>query len=404
MRAGGVNRRGVLLGAGASALLARAASATELDPRLPAGTREEAVMEALPGKQDLIKLTWRPPNYETPLAAFADPITPNDRFFVRYHLAVIPDEAELATWSLSIGGAAAAGEKTLTLADLKNLPHHEITAVCQCSGNRRGLFEPHVPGVQWGVGAMGNAVWRGARLRDVLALAGVKPDAVEIAFRGADGPVLDVTPPFRKSLPLARAMDENVLLAWEMNGEKIPIWNGYPLRLIVPGWTGTYWMKHLARIEVLDKPFDGFWMQKAYRVPRDVFPSAVPFTTQDNDKTSPITEIVVNSLITAPVAGAHLPPGGFEVRGIAWDGGSGIARVEVSLDSGATWAPATLGRDLGRFAFRPWSFTVAKPASGAVTVLARATNNAGRTQPDKLVRNPAGYHHNIYATVTVTAA
>ena len=124
MQAGGVNRRGVLLGAGASALLGRAASAMELDPRLPAGTREEAVMEALPGKQDLIKLTWRPPNYETPLAAFADPITPNDRFFVRYHLAVIPDEAELATWSLSIGGAAAASEKTLTLADLKNLPHH----------------------------------------------------------------------------------------------------------------------------------------------------------------------------------------------------------------------------------------------------------------------------------------
>jgi hypothetical protein len=261
-----------------------------------------------------------------------------------------------------------------------------------------------VPGVQWGVGAMGNAVWRGVRLRDVLASVGVKDSAVEVAVRGADGPVLDVTPPFRKSLPLDRAMDENVLLAWQMNGADIPIWNGFPLRLIVPGWTGTYWLKHVTRIDLLAKPLDNFWMQKAYRVPRGLFPVAHPFTTQDNDKTSPITEIVVNSLITAPSEGATVPAGGFSVSGLAWDGGSGIARVEVSTDAGATWEAAVLGQDLGRFAFRPWSFAVAKAAAGRLTVLARATSAAGATQPAKLVLNPAGYQHNVISSVSVTAA
>ncbi len=400
----GQTRRSLLLGAGAAAGLGRNAGAMDLNGGLPAGTREEAVLEALPGKKDLIKLSWRPPNYESPLSVFAQPITPNDQFFVRYHLAVIPTEAELANWSLSIGGEAASGEKTFTLDDLKKLPHTEVTAVCQCSGNRRGLFTPHVAGVQWGGGAMGNAVWRGVRLRDVLALVGVKPDAIEVAVRGVDGPVLDVTPPFRKSIPLARAMDGDVLLAWEMNGEKIPIWNGYPLRLIVPGWTGTYWLKHVARIDLLAKPLENFWISKAYRVPRGVFPATLPFTSQDTDKTSAITEIVVNSLITAPTEGARMPAGGFTVRGIAWDGGHGITKVEVSLDGGTTWAAAALGEDLGRFAFRPWSFAVAKPAAGQLTVLARATNGAGATQPAKLVLNPAGYHHNVISAVSVTVA
>lgn len=395
-------RRAILLGSAGAALLARGAHALELNPALPEGTREEAVLEALPGKQPLIKLTWRPPNYESPLDAFETPITANERFFVRYHLANVPSEQDLAGWSLSVGGDAAGAPVTLSLAELKALPTAEITAVCQCSGNRRGLFGPHVPGVQWGVGAMGNAVWRGVRLRDVLVKAGIKPEAVEVAFRGVDGPVIETTPAFRKSIPLDRALDDTTLLAWEMNGEALPLWNGYPLRLVVPGWTGTYWIKHVSRIDLLAKPLDNFWMQKAYRVPRGLFPVAKPFATQDNDKTSPITEIVVNSLITAPLDGARVA-GGFTVRGIAWDGGQGISRVDVSVDGGATWTAATLGDDLGRFAFRPWSFAVPAGLSGKLMVLARATNAAGATQPDKLVFNPAGYHHNVISSITVQA-
>lgn len=396
------NRRTLLLGATAAAL-ARPALGAALNPALPAGTRDEAVLDALPGKQPLLKLSWRPPNYETPLDAFADPITPNDRFFVRYHLAVVPTEAELSDWSLSVGGETGRGELRLSLADLKALPAHEVTAICQCSGNRRGLFTPHVPGVQWGVGAMGNAVWRGARLRDVLERAGIGAGVIEVALRGADGPVLEATPPFRKSIPLDRALDENTLLAWQMNGADLPIWNGYPVRVIVPGWTGTYWMKHVTRIDLLTKPLDSFWMQKGYRVPRGLFPVTRPFTSQENDKTSPVTDIVVNSLITAPNDGATVAAGS-QLRGLAWDGGSGIAKVEVSLDAGQSWQAATLGADLGRFAFRPWSFALPDGLSGTVTVLARATANSGMMQPAKLVANPAGYHHNVIASVTVKAA
>ena len=399
----GIDRRNFVLGAGSAALLGRRASAAPLDPGLPAGTRDEAVLEALPGKQPLIKLSWRPPNYETPRDAFRTLVTPTDRFFVRYHLANVPDEAALAGWSLTVGGEQAAREVTLSLDDLKALPTVEIMAVCQCSGNRRGLVTPHVPGVQWGVGAMGNAVWRGVRLRDVLAKAGVRAGAVEVAFRGADGPVLDVTPPFRKSLPLDRAMDDTVLLAWAMNGDKLPIWNGWPLKLVVPGWTGTYWMKHLVRIDVLGKPLDNFWMQKAYRVPRGMFPVERPFVSQENDKTVPITEIVVNALITEPDDGAQVPAGGFAVRGIAWDGGHGIARVDVSTDGGTTWAAAALGQDAGRFAFRPWSFAVGPLPAGNVSVLARAASANGAVQPAKLVFNPAGYHHNVMPSLTLQA-
>lgn len=402
-----LGRRRLVLGAGLAAAgggLRGARAELPLSPALPAGTRQEAVLAALPGKQDLIKLSWRPPNYESPLDVFATPITPNDRFFVRYHLAGVPERETLSDWSLSVGGPAAQRDLRFTLAGLKQLPAAEVLAVCQCSGNRRGLFDPHVPGVQWGVGAMGAAHWRGARLADVLARAGVRAGAVEVAFRGADQPVLEATQPFRKSLPIALATDPRVLLAWSMNGEDIPIWNGYPVRLIVPGWTGTYWMKHLTQIELRDTPLDNLWMRKAYRVPRGMFPADTAFPSQDDDKTSPVTEIVVNSLITAPLDGAPVAAAGFDLRGLAWDGGHGIAAVDVSIDGGANWAAATLGEDMGPYAFRPFSARVAPRRTGRLVVQVRATGRNGAVQPPTLRRNPAGYHDNIIQSVTVDVA
>ncbi len=371
---------------------------------LPAGTTEEAVLDQLPGKKNLIKLSWRPPNYEAPLSAFRTAITPNDVFFVRYHLAVIQEMEELRHWSLRIGGDAAGKPVQLSMAELRALPSVEVVAVCQCSGNRRGLFSPHVPGVQWGVGAMGNARWRGARLRDVLARAGIKPEAVELAMSGTDGPVLDSTPQFAKSLPIDRALDPNTIIAYEMNGQPLPHLNGFPARIVVPGWTATYWMKHLSNLEIRSKPLDNFWMQKAYRVPKGMFPVAKPFTTQDNDQTSPITEIVVNSLVTNLVDGAHVAAAGFDVQGIAWDGGSGIKTVELSSDAGVSWNAATLGQDTGRFGFRPWSLRIAGGKPGAVSVMVRATSNAGAVQPGKLLFNPAGYQHNVIQTLNLAAA
>jgi DMSO/TMAO reductase YedYZ molybdopterin-dependent catalytic subunit len=400
-----------LLEAGAGAALAtglglpRYAEAAGLDlpSALPAGVRENALLETLPGKKPLIKLSYRPPNYESPIDFLRTPITPNDEFFVRYHLSDIP-EVDAKTWKLAVGGDGANGQATLSFDDLKALPAREITAVCQCSGNRRGLFEPHVAGVEWGYGAMGCAKWKGARLKDILDKVGMKKEAVEIVLNGADGPALDKTPDFVKSIPAALAMDENTLVAYEMNGAPLPHFNGFPARLIVPGWTGTYWVKHVTSVMAVTKPFEGFWMKAAYRIPLGKFPLVARFISQETAVNTPITEMVVNSLITSPANGASVKAGSnVTVSGIAWDGGYGIRVVEVSTDGGKTWSEAKLGDDLGRFAFRPWSYELAAK-HGKNIVMARATNAIGQTQTAALILNPAGYHHNVIHNLTLIGA
>jgi DMSO/TMAO reductase YedYZ molybdopterin-dependent catalytic subunit len=374
---------------------------------VPAGLDGSAVLEALPGKQPLIKLSYRPPNYESPLQYFDTPITPNDRFYVRYHLADIPNvdakTLDAKTYKIVVGGEGANAQAEITFDDLKKFPAYEIVAVNQCSGNRRGLSQPHVPGVQWGYGAMGCARWKGARLKDLLDRVGLKKEAIEIAFNGADGPAFDQTPDFIKSLPVWKAIDESTLVAYEMNGEPLPHFNGYPARLVVPGWTGTYWMKHLIDINVMTRPQGGFWMNPAYRIPVGEFPAVVRFMTQETATTAPITEMVVNSLITSHADGAEVKAGTITMRGLAWDGGYGIRAVEASTDGGQSWSAATLGDDLGRFAFRPWSFDLTV-RSGKNTVTVNATNKRGETQVAALLFNPAGYHNNVRQSVTLNAA
>jgi len=373
-----------------------------LSPGMPAGLDSAAAMEALPGKQPLIKLSYRPPNYESPLEYFDTPITPNDRFYVRYHLSEIPG-VDAKTYKIAVGGDGASGQTEITFDELKNFPAYEVVAVNQCSGNRRGLSKPHVPGVQWGHGAMGCARWKGARLKDLLDKVGLKKEAIEIAFNGAEGPAFDKTPDFVKSLPVWKAVDESTLIAYQMNGEPLPHFNGYPARLVVPGWTGTYWMKHLIAINASTKPLGGFWMNPAYRIPVGEFPVVARFITQETATTTPITEMVVNSLITSHVDGAQVKVGKIAVRGLAWDGGYGIRAVEASTDGGQTWAAATLGDDLGRYAFRPWSF-VLTAERGKNTVMVNATNKIGQTQTAELLFNPAGYHNNVMQSVTLNAA
>ena len=361
---------------------------------IPDGALAAQLLHALPGKVPLIKKTYRPPNYETPVEYFRKAITPNNAFFVRWHLAAIP-QIGLKDWTLAVGGESAERELKLTMASLrKDYKPAQLIAVCQCSGNRRGLFEPHVTGVEWGVGAMGNAVWRGARLRDVLQKAGVKSDALEVVFDGADHGAIEKTPDFVKSIPIDVALDENTLIAYEMNGAPLPHWNGFPARIVVPGWTGTYWVKGVISIKVVSKPEKNFWMSAAYRLPRGRFKTP-SYKSQVAEANEPITTMVVNSLISTVKHGERVPrrkP--LEIRGVAWDGGAGIAKVELSTD-GNEWVAAKLGKDLGRFSFREFSHTVPTRETGALVVMARATSTSGETQVNELIHNPAGYHHNV---------
>jgi len=372
---------------------------------LPDGAIEQGLLETLPGKLPLIKRSYRPPNFETPVEYFRDVLTRNDAFFVRYHLAGVPT-VEARKWRLKVGGEAAGSAFTVDFDSLRrDYPAHELVAVCQCSGNRRGMFEPHVQGVEWGVGAMGNARWKGARLRDILARAGVKKEAIEVAFNGADSAPLEATPDFVKSIPADIALNENTLVAWEMNGKPLPHWNGFPARLIVPGWTGTYWVKHLTDVDVRAKPQGGFWMNPAYRVPAGKFPAADRFQTQETPANAPITDIVVNSLVTSLRDGQRFHAGQvIDVAGVAWDGGRGIRRVDVSVDSGRSWQAAELGRDLGRFSFRSFSHKVKARQKGPAVVMVKATNNRGDTQVPELIFNPAGYHHNVIPRIMIEVA
>jgi DMSO/TMAO reductase YedYZ molybdopterin-dependent catalytic subunit len=388
-----------LAGSGALAALARA--------DLPRGTLASELREALSGKRALIKRSFRPPNYETPVDMFDETITANDRFFVRWHLSTIP-VIDAASWRLTVGGDAAEHGFELTMEGLRrDFEPVELVAVCQCAGNRRGYSEPHVPGVQWGSGAMGNARWKGARLKDILARAGLKSEAVEIAFNGRDRGPLDATPPFEKSLPAWKAMDENTLVAYEMNGAPLPHWNGFPARLVVPGWTATYWMKQIVSIRALPHPLASFWMTAAYRIPKGKFPVIDRFISQESETTTPITEILVNSLITgaggAPAAGGarFAVDSPIAVRGMAWDAGYGVRRVEVSLDAGRTWEEAALGDNLGRYSFRPWVYTFTPRSAGRVSVMARASNAQGTTQPSELIFDGPGYHNNVIQTLPI---
>ncbi len=372
---------------------------------LPDGALATAVLEALPGKLPLIKRSYRPPNYETPIEHFREVITPNKAFFVRYHLSGIPT-VDARTWRLRVGGDAAGQPFELSFEQLRrDFEAVELTAVCQCSGNRRGMFEPHVQGVEWGVGAMSNARWKGARLRDVLKRVGVKADAIEVAFGGADGPAMPTTPDFVKSIPLDKALDENTLIAWEMNGAPLPHFNGFPARIIVPGWTATYWMKHVTEVNVTAKANGGFWMTPAYRLPAGLFPGLDRFPSQENAANVPITSMVVNSLVTSIHDGMRVRPGQpVEVAGIAWDGGSGIRQVQVSLDDGRSWKDASLARDHGRFSFRAFRYEFRPERQGPMFVMVRATSMRGDAQVMQLIHNPAGYHHNVVPRIAIDVA
>ena len=241
----------------------------------------------------------------------------------------------------------------------------------------------------------------GPALSDVLKACGVKSEAVEVWVGGADKPVMDGTPPFRKSIPIGKAMDPDTIVAIAMNNAPLPLWNGYPARLVVPGWVGTYWMKHLTQIEVSTTPLNNFWMKSAYRVPAGMFPVDHTFASQSTETTVPITEMVVNSLIADPLEGHEADRSGFAIRGVAWDRGNGINRVEVSLDGGRNWQDALLDRPLGRYGYRRFSVQTDLMKPGTYPLMSRATSNSGEKQVGQLKANPGGYHNNLPRPIPV---
>lgn len=372
------------------------------DIALAAGPRR---LVRYPGKRPLIRLSTRPPQLETPFAVFNEgPITANDAFFVRYHLANIPLSVDTQTYRVAVKGAVKT-PLSLSLADLKGLSDpHEVVAVNQCSGNSRGFSSPRVFGGQASNGSMGNARWLGVPLRKVLEKAGVASGAKQVTFNGLDTPVLPGTPDFRKALEIEHALSAEPLLAWSMNGQDIPFLNGYPVKLIVPGYFGTYWVKHLSEIEVIDHDFEGhdaFFMTTGYRIPDNACNCVAPGTAPKS--TRPITTLPVRSFITSVRNGDVLKAAThIELKGIAFDGGSGIKRVDVSLDGGRSWMPAKLAENLGSFSFREWRLPVRFERRGAATLQVRATNQRGEVQPERADWNPAGYRRHVIESTTVT--
>jgi len=363
------------------------------------GTRS---LIAYPQKRPLMVMTSRPVQLETPFALYDKNLfTPNDAFFVRWHLADVPTTIDAKEFRIKVHGRVK-NAMSLSLDDLKkNYQAVEIAAVCQCSGNSRGFFKPRVAGGEWGNGAMGNAKWKGARLKDVLNKAGLQADAVQVRFNGMDGPVLPETPDFKKALDVDMALMEDVLVAYEMNGEPLPVLNGFPVRLVVPGWYATYWVKMLDDIEVLNQVDSNFWMKPAYRIPDNPCGCVEPGTKPTN--TVPINRMTVRSFITNLKTGDSVKAGAdHEIRGIAFDGGYGIQRVLVSVDGGKHWHESRLGKDEGKYSFREWK-TSFKPKKGNYQIMALAFNRNGESQRETARWNPAGYMRNVVEPVHVKA-
>ncbi len=354
-----------------------------------------------PGKVPLGVVNSRPPCLETPWRYFRTDFTPNEACYVPWHLQMLPTAVDLQSWRLRIGGEVAQTQE-YSLQDLRDLEPVEIAAVNQCSGNSRKFAAPRVPGAQWKNGAMGNARWTGVPLRVLLEEAGLKASAVEVTFRGLDRGGIQSVPDFVRSLSVDFVKQSDAIVAYAMNGEPLPILNGFPVRLVLPGWYATWWIKALTDINVVAKPFTGYWMEKAYRIPAT--PNGVE--TPDNlaTDTVPINRMNVRSFFTFPNQNANVAANrSCELEGIAFDGGSGIRQVEISTDAGKTWQAAKLGTDHGRYSFRRWRYEWT-PSLGQHALLVRATNNEGEVQPLEAGWNHAGYMRNVVEPLALTAS
>jgi DMSO/TMAO reductase YedYZ molybdopterin-dependent catalytic subunit len=395
-RAGGIGLAALF---GASARSVEAQTSVEL----PFANGRRDLVTDFPQKGPMLLLRTRPPLLETPFEVFDRGIfTPNERFYVRWHLADIPEAIDPAQFRLHVGGQVRQS-LSLTLDDLvRNFEPFEIAAVNQCSGNSRGFFSPRVAGGQWGNGAMGNALWTGVRLKDVLDRAGVKGGVLQVRFNGLDAGVVAKTPDFMKSLAIDHARDGEVMIAYAMNGEPLPLLNGFPLRLVVPGWYATYWVKMLNDIEVLDRPDDNFWTRKAYLIPDTPYADISP--GQSGVRMIPINRMVPRSFFTSVRDGDVVRIGqATAVRGIAFGGDAGVAKALFRCGEAAAWQEAQLGPDQGKYGFRRWQANLRVLSPGPCKLMIKAVNTDGVAQPDRANWNGAGFMRNVIESVSLQA-
>ena len=349
-----------------------------------------------PQKAPLILLTDRPVQLETPRNYFRTAFTPNEAFYVRWHLEGIPNAIDLREWKLQIEGNVAK-PLAFSLAELmQKFKAVSIAAVNQCSGNSRSRLQPRVAGGQWGNGAMGNAMWTGVRLRELLDAAGPKSGSVQVQFQGLEtgqGPAGLGSSRFLKSLDWTNPVLDECVVAYLMNGEPLPMLNGFPVRLVVPGYFATYWMKCLTWIRVLDSPDENFWMKTGYRVPDTPRGNSTPDDVRAGKvKMVPIERMPVRSFLVSPDGNSKVPAGmSITLRGIALSGFGRVNKVEVSDDGGKNWAEAKLGEDYGEYSFRTWEMPWAAKAPGKYELAVRAADEKGNLQPDEPVWNPGGY-------------
>jgi DMSO/TMAO reductase YedYZ molybdopterin-dependent catalytic subunit len=360
--------------------------------RLPLAAQASRVA---PGKEKLIIRSVRPPDYETPVALLDSWITPVEHFYVRNHMPT-PAGLDPATWTLQIDGEVDS-PVTLSLDELRKMPAATVTTVLECAGNGRAFYEPPVAGIQWQKGAVGNARWTGVRMADVLKRAGIRTTARFVTMNGADRG-MGQQPDFVRQLPVDKALHADTLIAYEMNGQAIHPLHGFPLRAIVPGWEGAYSIKWLTELRVLDKEFDGFWVATGYRYPTKV---VAPGAAVDAKDMAPLTGLVVKSLITKPLDAAVLAPGKIDVAGFAWAGETDIARVDVSIDHGASWQPARLVGERAKYSWRRFEYTFQPSRPESYLILSRATDASGRTQPMTPPWNPSGYLWNAPDSVRI---
>jgi len=387
----GLSRRQLLVGA------AQTGAAIGLSQLLPNEFTAAFAQNVIKGKEKLIVRSLRPEDLETPVGLLNTWITPNDLFYVRHHTnAARINEQAAKEWKVEIDGEVER-PMSISLEELKKLPKATVTVTLECAGNGRAFFDPPMPGIQWEKGAVGTARFAGARLADVLKKVGVKATGKYVAINGAEKPV-GTQPKFIRNVPLAKALNADTILAYEMNGEPIPVLHGFPLRLVVPGWEGAYSVKWLNHIQVIDKEHDGFFVKTAYRYPnKPVAPgAAVP-----PENMVPLTGLVVKSFFHSPLEGASFKPGKVRVAGFAWAGESFITKVDVSMDNGSTWTPAKLGKEREHYAWQSFEheFNITKP--GSYLVMARAVDDKGNVQPVAPQWNPSGYLWNVIDKVRI---